>query len=200
MTTYYISSDENDVVKKENGDALVFRTGSEVWQPYEGSGELHAVTEEEAAEQIAENRAMYDRLLLLADKTAEKAHEGQLGFDGQPYVTHPRTVASFLDDTEHKITALLHDTIEDTDMTAQRLLELGFTKRIVRSVAALTRAEDTDYMDYIASLLTDPNAKYVKLADLRHNMDISRIPHPTEHDFERIEKYRRAREFLLKGI
>ena len=198
MTTYYISNEENDVVKRENGEELVFCNGSEKWKPHKG-GELREVTEAEAAAQIGRNRALYDRLLVLADETAEAAHEGQLGLDGRPYITHPRAVASFLDDTEHKIIALLHDTIEDTDMTAQKLLDIGFTERIVRSVAALTRNEGGDYMDYIASLLTDPNARYVKLADLRHNMDLTRIPHPTERDFERIERYRRARELLLKG-
>ena len=199
MITYYLRTDEygeNDVLKNENGELYCYRYGGEQWEPINTAVQRAEISEKRANEQINENRKMYDRLLVLADAVAENAHKGQMCRDGKPYISHPRTVASFIDDTERKIIALLHDTIEDTEMTEEALIELGFTKRIVRSVKVLTRSEGEDYFNYVRNIKSDPNARYVKIADLTHNMDISRLPKPTPRDFERLEKYKKAMEII----
>ena len=84
-----------------------------------------------------------------------------------------------------------------TDITAEALLELGFSKEVVDAVVLLTRKKDDDYMDYIKKLKSNPIARSVKLADLADNMDMSRIPNPTEKDLARLEKYKKAKSLLL---
>ncbi len=199
METYYIGCGKfnaNDVYKEEGERFCLYRYGIEKWVDTIKPKELRKTGEETAKRQIEINREGYNALLALADSVAENAHAGQFDKSGKPYITHPRTVASFLQDTEHKIIALLHDTIEDTDITPQKLTELGFTDRIVRSVLCLTHADGVDYFDYLDAMRDDPNARYVKAADLMHNMDMSRLENPTERDYERLKKYQKAMEVI----
>ena len=90
----------------------------------------------------------------------------------------------------------MHDVVEDTEITLEDLKEMGFTYRIVNSIRILTKSKDISYEDYLKSVKKDSNAWHVKMADIKHNMDISRIPEPTAKDFARIEKYKKALAFL----
>lgn len=137
-------------------------------------------------------------LLTLAIEVATKAHEGQLDKGGRPYILHPQTVAASLDETEHKIIAYLHDVCEDTDLTIEDLRALGFPKTITDAIDILTRRDETPYEDYIRFVKKNKSARCVKLADLRHNMDITRIPNPSPKDYKRVEKYKRAYNFLME--
>lgn len=137
-------------------------------------------------------------LLQKARAIAEEAHRGQVDKGGKPYVQHPVRVAEACRTPEAKIAALLHDTIEDGGVTAGYLREQGFPDSIVEAVVALTRQEGEDYEDYVRRVAANPIGREVKLADLSDNMDISRIPHPTNKDWSRLEKYRRAWRLLCR--
>ena len=90
------------------------------------------------------------------------------------------------------VTALLHDVVEDTDYTLADLAEMDFGDEIIAALKLLTHADGVDYMDYVRAIKTNPIAKAVKLADLRHNSDPTRVDTPDERMLTRWEKYRQA--------
>lgn len=116
---------------------------------------------------------------------------------GLPYLGHLQYVSNSFDDEDRKVVALLHDIIEDTVVSKTILLELGFPNHIVDSIDILTRKDD-NYESYIEDIANsnDLVAIDVKLKDLEHNMDISRIINPTDADCERIDKYKRSHKKL----
>ena len=99
-------------------------------------------------------------------KIATEAHKGQVDKVGVPYINHPLTVASLVDTEEEKIVALLHDTIEDTNITEQDLIDYGFPNEIVEAVKLLTHNKNVPYMDYVAKIKDNELARKVKIADL----------------------------------
>ncbi len=125
---------------------------------------------------------------------AQEAHKGQTDKGGNPYIEHPLYVASQVDTTELKIVAVLHDTLEDSDVTAEDLRREGFPEHVVEAITVLTHEDGNEeaYLDYIRRVSGNAMAAAVKRADLLHNMDISRIPNPTEKDKKRRAKYERA--------
>lgn len=142
--------------------------------------------------------ALYEKALILA----QEAHRGQTDKGGNPYITHPLYVASQVDTMELKVIALLHDALEDSDLTAEELRAEGFPESVVEAIVLLTHEDDGDaaYMEYIVQLSGNPLAAAVKRADLQHNMDLSRIPHPTPRDLQRREKYVKAWDLLNSMI
>ena len=158
--------------------------------------EYEEITEAEAFALLDEQRERYNKLLELAVKVATEAHKGQADKGGNPYIGHPKAVAAAVKNTEFKIVAYLHDVCEDTPITLDDLADMGFTYRIVNSVRLLTKTDELTYEQYLDRLRYDPAARAVKLADMRHNSDLSRIPCPTEKDYARVEKYKRAIAFL----
>ena len=132
----------------------------------------------------------------LALKVATKAHEGQLDKAGNIYIEHPKYVASLVKEDNEKIVALLHDTIEDTTVTFEELEQYGFDKEIIDALKLLTHDSKVKYFDYIDKIKTNELARKVKIADLTHNSDISRIKELTQKDNERIVKYKKALEML----
>lgn len=207
---YYKLTDklnQNEVVKDDNGKRYTYRFGAEEWVrsgimvrymwPEDSMYDQYIVISEEKAMQLLdEQRKKLEELLELAIKVATEAHEGQFDKGGNPYILHPKAVADAVDSTENKIVAYLHDVCEDTDITLEDLLEMGFTYRIVNSIQILTKSEGISYDEYLKSVKKDSNAWHVKMADIKHNMDITRIPIPTEKDYARIEKYKKALAFL----
>lgn len=135
-------------------------------------------------------------MVQLAKEVATKAHAGQTDKGGHPYILHPTAVASFLEKPEHKMIAYLHDVCEDTPMTIEEIKNLGFSKTVTDALFLLTHKSGVPYESYIRQICQNPDARAVKMADLRHNMDLSRIPHPTEKDYRRLEKYKKAYQFL----
>ncbi len=114
---------------------------------------------------------------------------------GYPYLDHLYEVSNRVSGENTKIIGLLHDVIEDTNMTAEDLKEAGFAMEIIEAIQILTRKDNEDYREYIDRIVASNNidALNVKLADLNHNMDISRIKNPTIKDMDRVEKrYRPA--------
>lgn len=126
-----------------------------------------------------------------------RAHAGQTDKCGLPYVCHPLHVAESMEDEVTCTAALLHDVVEDTDVTFEDLVEMGFTPEVLRIVRLLTHDPEVPYMDYVRRIKEDPQAAKVKLSDLRHNCDLTRIDHVAQRDLDRVKKYKAAMELLL---
>ena len=141
----------------------------------------------------------YNEQFQIALELAVEKHKNQTDKAGNPYILHPLHVMENVNSKEGKIVAILHDIIEDTDITEDYLLKIGLSKRIVDAVVALTRSEDIDYQEYIKNLSSYPLAKEVKLADLEHNMDLKRLPTLEEKDLERNRKYQIAYHYLINN-
>jgi len=125
-------------------------------------------------------------------KLCFEAHKAQLDKSGMPYVFHPFHLAEQMKDETTTVVALLHDVIEDTDYTFNDLIAMGFDGAIIDAIELMTHEEGVPYMDYVEKIKSNPIAREVKLADLRHNSDLSRLDAPTEKDKMRVEKYRKA--------
>ena len=128
---------------------------------------------------------------------AAQAHAGQVDKAGQPYILHPLRVMLRVHTEEERMAAILHDVVEDTSITLEQLAEEGFSPTVVAAVEALTKRPGESRMEAAARAAENRVARTVKLADNAENMDISRIAHPTEKDFSRIQEYERVRALLL---
>lgn len=132
-------------------------------------------------------------------RVASDAHEGQRDRSGKPYIYHPMTVASKVaPDESAMVVALLHDVVEDTPIRFSDLRYL-LNSDEMKALRLLTRSRDMDYMEYVKRIKGNALATKVKLADLSHNSDASRLRSLTDTDKERLEKYRRAMEILRSG-
>ena len=131
-----------------------------------------------------------------AMKLCFQAHKDQIDKSGIPYVFHPIHLAEQMKDEDTTVVALLHDVVEDTDYTLENLREMGFNQRIIAAIALMTHAEGVPYMDYVAKIKGNPIAKAVKLADLAHNSDITRMDVVDEKAIARVDKYAKAIRFL----
>ena len=121
-----------------------------------------------------------------------EAHKDQRDKSGMPYVFHPFHLAEGMRDEDTTIVALLHDVIEDTDTTLDDLKALGFSQAVLDAIALMTHDDEVPYMDYVAAIKKNPIARAVKLADLRHNSDMTRLDTVTPWDIARAEKYKKA--------
>ena len=139
---------------------------------------------------------IYTPLTKEALKLCFDAHKGQTDKSGIPYVFHPFHLAEQMETEETTIVALLHDVVEDTDYTIENLIEKGFSKEIIDALILLTHDDKVDYMEYVKAIKKNPIAKAVKLADLRHNSDLSRLDVVDEKALERREKYLKAIDLL----
>ena len=135
---------------------------------------------------------IYTDLTKKAMRLCFAAHAGQLDKGGVPYVFHPFHVAEQMEDELSTVVALLHDVVEDTDYTLEDLARMGFPERALSALKLLTHDKRVPYLDYVAAIRHDPIARAVKLADLRHNSDLSRLSNPDASALARVEKYRRA--------
>lgn len=127
-----------------------------------------------------------------AFRLATEAHSGQKDRGGRPYIMHVIWVANRVDGLVPKTVALLHDIVEDTKYSTFDLVFAGFSREVVDAVDALTRAPYEPYDAYMERVAENALASYVKLADLEHNSDLSRIPNPTDKDRARAARYKIA--------
>ena len=135
-----------------------------------------------------------------AIKLALRIHSGQIDKAGAPYILHPlRVMLSMVNDTERQV-AVLHDVMEDGEITPEILRAEGFSDEVCSAVALLTKMPGDSYEEYLNRLEGNPIARSVKIADLKDNMNPDRIKEPTQTDIERMEKYRKAMEFLKEKI
>ena len=121
---------------------------------------------------------------------AKKAHAGQVDKAGVDYIQHPLYVASQVKTEQEKAVALLHDVIEDSDVTADDLLASGLSNEVVTAVQILTKKKGQSYQEYLEKVKSNNLARVVKLADLKHNSDLSRLKSVTNTDYERVKKYK----------
>ena len=135
-------------------------------------------------------------MLELALSIATEAHRGQFDKAGIDYIEHPIFVASQVDSEEEKAVALLHDVIEDSSVTAEELLNAGLPETVVTAVQILSKKKGQDYQTYLKTVKSNPLARAVKLADLKHNSDLLRLETITDKDLERLEKYKQAIDYL----
>ena len=131
-----------------------------------------------------------------AIKFAFKAHEGQVDRSGIPYILHPVHVAEKMLTEDTCVAAILHDVLEDTDITEEDLRREGFTGTQIEAVVKMTRKPDEDYKKKKREIKKNPIATEVKKADLMHNMDTSRLEKITSEDEERYKKYKKALDIL----
>jgi (p)ppGpp synthase/HD superfamily hydrolase len=140
----------------------------------------------------------YNELYDCALRIAIRAHEGQKDKSRREYVMHPIRVAERCKDPRAKIVALLHDTIEDTDVTADYLRCEGFPEEIINAVLSVTKQEGEDYEHFVHRAAKNVIGREVKIADLEDNMDIRRLIEIKDEDVARLRKYLRAWQYLIK--
>lgn len=143
---------------------------------------------------------IYTQLTKQALKLCFEAHKNQVDKTGIPYVFHPFHLAEQMKDEYTTVIALLHDVVEDTDYTFNDLENMGYPKEIIDALKLLTHEDNISYMDYVAKIKDNSYAKVVKLADLRHNSDITRLDVIDEKTIKRNEKYKKAIMMLEEDL
>ena len=194
---YCLLQGNNIIVKEEEGWKL--------FCPYTGDYDendisLHDLDNINMTEVSSEKAENYVK----AAKIAKAAHKGQKDKGGEDYFKHPcRVVKNLLcidctadENVDMMTAAILHDVVEDTYVSLNDLRQSGFPENVIEAVNVLTKREEDDYFHYVRKVKNNKIAKLVKDADLRDNMDLSRISHPEKKDLERVEKYTKAREIL----
>ena len=132
-------------------------------------------------------------------RIAYEAHHGQIDKSGMPYIYHPIHLAEQMDTETEIAAALLHDVVEDTDWTFCGLEAQGISEEVLSILRLLTHEEGTSYSEYIRRLSGNPIARKIKMADLRHNMDVSRMPPGQKPDPKLTERYRTAIRILSEA-
>jgi (p)ppGpp synthase/HD superfamily hydrolase len=133
-----------------------------------------------------------------AIRIAVEAHWGQKDKIGRPYILHPLRLMSRVETDEEKMTAVLHDVIEDTPVTLDSLSKDRFPPNVLRAIDCLTKRKNETYRDFINRLSQDPLARRIKIADLEDNMDVRRLFRFAPKDAKRLAKYIRAWQKLSK--
>ena len=142
---------------------------------------------------------IYTDLTKKALKLCFEAHKEQVDKSGLPYVFHPFHLAEQMESEETTVVALLHDVVEDTNYTIEDLTAMGFDKAVTDAIALMTHADGVDYMDYVRAIKENPIAKAVKLADLTHNSELSRLDIIDEKALQRVKKYKEAIKILSEN-
>jgi len=131
-----------------------------------------------------------------AIEIAANAHAGKTDKAGAPYIFHPIRVMLAVSDPLEKMVAILHDVVEDTKITLEDLKSAGFPFVVLDAVESLTKTKGESRLAAAARALKNPIAKVVKLADVKDNMDLSRISNPSQEDFNRLEEYKQVLALL----
>jgi len=139
---------------------------------------------------------IYTPMIKKAINLAYEKHKNQVDKANMPYILHPIHVAEQMDDEQSTIVALLHDIVEDTDMTLDDLLKEGFSLEIIEALSYLNHKDNQDYFEYIKNLSKNEIAVKVKIEDLLHNSDLTRLDVITEDDVIRVKKYITSLEYL----
>ena len=139
--------------------------------------------------------------LARAIEIAVSAHKDQVDKGGNPYILHPLRVMMSLETNEERIVGVLHDVIEDSEWTPEDLAKEGFSKEIIEAISSVTKTEsehgtEEGYLRFVERAKQNPIGANVKIADLRDNLDVSRIPTLDKAALERINKYKKSLEIL----
>lgn len=172
------------------------------WEPTVGFFSEYTIPEEDSKygmyEELSEEEASKytTNFVEKAHEIASKYHEGQKDKAGEEYIKHPEFVASLVTTDEGKAVAYLHDTLEDTCLTVKDLYEAQIPDAVVQAVETLTKQKDENYFSYLEKVKRNPIARKVKLADLSHNSDLTRLENVNAEDMKRLVKYKKAKRFL----
>lgn len=134
----------------------------------------------------------YTPMVRKAMEIAYEAHHGQVDKAGVPYIYHPIHLAEQMEDETSICVALLHDVLEDTSISEEELRQKGISSGVIDNIKLLTKGKEEGYMEYLERLKSSEIAVKVKIADLKHNSDVSRLLEITEKDKKRLEKYTEA--------
>jgi GTP diphosphokinase / guanosine-3',5'-bis(diphosphate) 3'-diphosphatase len=132
-----------------------------------------------------------------AIEIAARAHAGQTDKGGAPYIFHPLRLMLAVSGAHERMAAVLHDVVEDTPVTFEDLQREGFPAAVVDAVRALTKLPGETRLLAAQRAAANPVARAVKLADVTDNMDLRRLPAPTEKDLARLKEYEQVRALLL---
>ena len=147
---------------------------------------------------VKKSMTNFDELREKAMQIAIKVHRGQLDKGGNDYINHPVRVERRCACQEDRLVALLHDTIEDGNIASEYLLLVGFSQEVVDAVLSVSRKRGEDYFEFIQRCKANPIGRRVKIADLKDNMDITRLKELTHKDIERLKKYHKAYNILKR--
>lgn len=189
MKRYYYLTDSTfngEIIREEDGLFERFVYGPNTWfstklfEKYKDKTSVfykkyEEKTKEQVAELISKQIIYYEKLWKMAKNLAIEKHEGQVDKCGKAYILHPRYVSSKFDILDFKIVAILHDIVEDTDVTLEQLTKMGFPRKIVLAIDAITKNENEKYFEYIERVKLNAIARKVKIEDLKHNLDPDRI-------------------------
>ncbi len=187
-TTYWILTEEDNEIVRTSSNGLFeqYDFFSDQW-----------TTREEQPSACMEITSEDVKMIRHAFMLAKHVHNGQTDKAGAEYILHPFRVSQFVKGGPAEITiALLHDVVEDTDTTLEDLRQEGFPENVVNGVDAVTRRSEEARDIYLNRVKNNPSARLVKLADLKHNSDLSRIPDPREKDLKRVQNYQSEIAFL----
>jgi (p)ppGpp synthase/HD superfamily hydrolase len=134
-----------------------------------------------------------------AIEIAARAHAGQVDKAGQPYILHPLRLMLAVTTPHERMAAVLHDVVEDTPITLDDLKSEGFPLEVLEAVSALTKTKGESRLAAAKRAANHPIARVVKLADVTDNLDIRRIPLPTEQDHARLNEYEQVKALLLEA-
>ena len=129
---------------------------------------------------------------------AIKAHSGQTDKAGKPYILHPLRLMFQFDTETEMIVAVLHDVIEDSDITCDDLKSAGFSDEVINAIDCLTKRKNENYDRFILRISKNDLARKIKIEDIKDNLDLTRLNQMTEKDLKRIEKYHRALKTLTR--
>lgn len=132
---------------------------------------------------------------------AVEIHSGQTDKAGQPYILHPLRVMFSLSSEDERIVGVLHDVVEDGELTFQDLEAEGFSDRVIDGLMAVTKQPDEEgsdegYQAFARRAGADPVGRRVKIADLLDNLDVTRLNRITEKDSKRMSRYLNALQTL----
>lgn len=139
-------------------------------------------------------------MLERAIEIATNAHRGQRDKAGEPYILHPLRIMMQMTDKTEMTVAVLHDVIEDTEVTRDDLLKWGFNVETVKAVECLTRQNGEKYKDFIHRISQNKLASIVKIKDLEDNMNLRRLQGVTQRDLNRVKKYKRSWDELHRTL
>lgn len=123
---------------------------------------------------------------------ALEAHRGQSDKAGKPYILHPLRLALKFENEEEMVVAVLHDVVEDSDLTLQDLSDLGFSNTVTDAIGCISKAPGESYDGFISRVLSNEIARRVKIEDIKDNLDLTRLQNVSEEDLKRVKKYHRA--------
>jgi len=129
-------------------------------------------------------------------RIAASAHRGQKDKGGKPYILHPLRIALRFTDETLQIISVLHDVVEDSNVSLEDLQQEGFSAEVIAAVEALTKREGESYEAFIERAKQNPLAKPVKRQDIHDNLDLRRLKTLGEKDVARIQRYLHALEEL----